>query len=101
MTKFTPGPWEVSDDHRIMSGPNAKMIVQKETCEPIALIYNVKAETNANIITAAPELLIELSCVTDILEDFIKNYHLGTPQFHNDMKIIKSARNTIKKARGE
>ncbi|MBY0513161.1 MAG: hypothetical protein K2P78_04525 [Gemmataceae bacterium] len=95
MTKHTPGPWDVNDDLDIYSShPDMDEIVASCVGHKIdaALFSDIpgRAEANARLIAAAPDLL-------DSLEQMVAESDCGRVPC---MRTIDDARAAIAKAAG-
>jgi len=93
-TKHTQGQWEVTgelDDLEVWSNGNNKERIALIRTENYKIPHYDKAEANAKLIAAAPEMLNTLFRVhNQIVSDWI-------PQTDEQKEILESVKNAIKK----
>ncbi len=106
MGKHTPGPWTVSK-HGTPAYALQFGVYASDDTNDFAIVRYDNAEANANLISAAPELLEALEWVLRIAEDNLKSYtEMRELDGYNDDNSeeesgLVCARAAIRKARGE
>lgn len=94
MSKYTPGPWFLDDDYttiRENNKPNSDMNLRIAEIRGPQEYDELMA--NANLISAAPDLL-------EITQELIRHME-SAPHFQNHYKVIAKAEKIIKKAKGD
>jgi hypothetical protein len=84
--KGTPGPWTVTQDREFLYQCT---IISESQISPVGIIYG---ESNAALVSAAPDLLSALMALIDRPDDFLSD-------FFCDFEISQ-ARSAINKALG-
>jgi len=99
MSKHTPGPWFVQDDHGkryIDTSGNDDTIAEIHRRRSKGSVYSCpEAGCNASLIAAAPDLLEALEYALSMWGDYLPAGN------SNAMKAIKQARAAIARAKGE
>ncbi len=96
MTKHTPGPWKV---YQVGFGYNITPDVSSETPWVLAKVYQCSnAHANAQLMTAAPDLLEALKAISEGMGRYNRNKLQHAENTIEDMKAIALA--AIDKAEG-
>lgn len=93
MSKFTPGPWVINRDESTNSCDSEKLSIEGGALYIAQVDHCMHQEANANLISAAPDLLDALIKLVDFYQ-----HGGGSPEEHD---IQAEAYAAIAKVRGE
>lgn len=101
MTEWTPGPWPVDEDARVLACDDRSTII----CLPSASPSNPTVMADAHLLAAAPDLYAALESITEHLVGVMSQMEAqGHVRFANGVggiPTIKQARAALIKARGD